>query len=261
MRFERFLKGLAPLVLMSIGLGLAGCDEVSVDGDATKGVPLAELDLSGPAPTRIALGSSDTVILTEGDTLAITIEGDAQASEDLRFVREKDLLGIGRKSGMFSNKDGAPATIRVTMAAPTELMIGGSGTIEAQRLASKAMIAMGGSGTISFTEFTGERLEISIGGNGKVKGAGTADRLEVNIGGKGNVDLAGLKAERGEVSIGGTGDVAFASDGTVEANIAGSGTVKVTGRAKCTANSFGSGKLICEPAAGDIAAPAQAAAQ
>lgn len=253
MKFERFLKSLAPVVVMGMGITLAGCNGVDVNIGDSNGVPLAELDLTGPAPTRLALGSGDRVILTEGDTLAITIEGDAAAAEDLRFVRDKDLLGIGRKSGLFNN-DTTPATIRVTMAAPRELMIGGSGTIEAQRLASKAELAMGGNGTLSFTEFTGERLEISIGGSGNVKGAGAAERLEINIGGKGNVDLAGLKATRGEVSIGGSGDVAFASDGTVEASIAGSGTVRVTGRAKCTANSFGSGKLICEPPAGDTAA-------
>jgi hypothetical protein len=261
MKFERFWKGMAPIVMMGIGLGLAGCDNVSVNVGDDKGVPLAELDLSGPAPTGIALGSGDTVILTEGDTLAITIEGDDKAKEDLRFFRDKETLGIGRKSGLMGNKGGTPATIRVTMAAPKELIIGGSGTILAQRLAANAELAMGGSGTITFTEFAGDTLQISIGGSGKVKGAGTAKRLQVNIGGKGDVDLAGLKTERGEVSIGGSGDVAFASDGTVEASIAGSGTVKVTGRAKCTANSFGSGKLICEPAAEDIATPAEASAE
>lgn len=260
MKFERFLKGMAPLAMIGMGLTLAGCNGVEVNMGEGEGVPLAELDLGGAVPTRLALASGDTVILTEGDRLAITIEGDAAAKEDLRFNRDKDLLGISRKSGLF-NKDTAPATIRVTMAAPKELIIGGSGSIEAQRLAPKTTMAIGGSGTINFTEFAGERLEISIGGNGNVKGAGAAERLEVNIGGKGNVDLAGLKAERGEVSIGGSGDVAFASDGTVDANIAGAGTVKVTGRAKCTANSFGSGKLICEPAAGDTAAPEPAPAE
>lgn len=259
MRFERFLKSMAPLVMMGMGVSLAGCDGVSVNVGDSEGVPLAELDLSGPVPTRIALGSGDRVILTEGDQLAITIEGDDAAKKDLRFMRDKDLLGIARKSGLF-NKDTAPATIRVTMAPPTELMIGGSGTIEAQSLDPNATLAIGGSGTINFARFVGEWLEISIGGSGNVKGAGTAKQLEINIGGKGKVDLAGLKTERGEVSIGGSGDVAFASDGEVEANIAGSGTVKVTGRAKCTTNSFGSGKLICEPAA-EPQEPAPAAAQ
>ena len=241
------LNRIAPLAVIAMGLGLSACGDVKVNIGDSEGVPLAELDLSGPAPTRLALGSGDRVILTQGDTLAIAIEGDAKANKDLRFVRDQDLLDIARHSGLFS-KDSAPATIRVTMAAPKELMIGGSGTIEAPALARKAELTIGGSGTIRFADFTGERLEIAIGGSGNVTGAGTAERMEINIGGKGNVDLAELKADKAEITIGGSGDVAFASDGMVEATIAGSGTVKVTGRAQCTANSFGSGKLICEPA-------------
>lgn len=246
MRFEQFLKRMAPLVVAGMGVSLAGCDNVKVNMGDSDGVPLAEFDLSGPAPKGLALASGDTVILTEGDELAITIEGDEKAREDLRFSRKDEVLSIARANGLF-RKDAAPATIRVTMAAPRELMIGGSGSIEAQSLASTADITIGGSGDVTFAGIAGERLEIAIGGSGKVTGAGTARRLEISIGGKGDVDLARLSTERAEVSIGGSGDVAFASDGTVEANIAGSGTVRVKGRAKCTANSFGSGKLVCEP--------------
>ncbi len=246
MRFEQFLKHLAPLVMMSLGASLAGCGGVKVNMGDTDGVPLPELDLSGPAPTKLALASGDTVILTEGEALSITIEGDDTAKEDLRFVHKDKLLGIARSSGLMSN-GGAPATIRVTMARPSELIIGGKGTIAAQGLAAKAKLVIGGSGDMSFEDITAEQLEIVIGGSGKVKGAGSAQQMDISIGGQGTVDLAGLKAERATISIGGSGDVAFASDGTVEANIGGSGKVKVKGRAKCTSKSFGTGQLICEP--------------
>jgi hypothetical protein len=245
---EQFLKRMVPLAMIGMGASLSGCNGVNVDIGNSDGVPLAELDLSGPAPTKLALGSGDNVILTEGDTLSIEIEGDDKAREDLRFTHKDGTLGIGRASGFIKmNNKTAPATIRVTMAAPSELMIGGSGSIEAQSLASNAQLAIGGSGNITFASMAGERLEIAIGGSGKVKGAGSATRMEVSIGGKGDVDLAELKTDRAEISIGGSGDVAFASDGVVEANIAGSGTITVKGRAKCTSNSFGSGKLVCEP--------------
>jgi hypothetical protein len=243
---ERFFKRMVPLALMGMGASISGCDGTNISFGDSEGVPLAELDLTGPAPTELALGSGDTVILSQGDTLAITIEGDDAARDDLRFVRDGAMLGIGRASGLGTNKT-SPATIRVTMAAPTELMIGGRGAIAAQSLASTAELAIGGSGSISFASVDAERLEIAIGGSGKVTGAGTAKRMEINIGGRGDVDLAGLNAERVEITIGGSGDVAFASDGTVGATIAGSGDIAVTGRAKCTTKSFGSGKLTCTP--------------
>lgn len=244
---EQFLKRMVPLAMMGMGASLSGCDGVGIRIGDSDGVPLAELDTSGPAPTGLALGSGDTVILTEGDTLAITIEGDDAARDDLRFTLKDETLGIGRASRL-TGKRSAPATIRVTMAAPRSLMIGGSGSIEAQSLAPTADLAIGGSGDITFAGINGESLAIGIGGSGNVKGAGSVQRMEINIGGKGNVDLPELRADRAEIAIGGSGDVAFASDGTVEATIAGAGTVRVKGRAKCTANSFGSGRLICEPA-------------
>lgn len=222
---ERFLKRM--VALMGIGASLSGCDGTNISFGDRDGMPLAELDLSSPAPTELALGSGDTVILRQGDTLAITVEGDDAARDDLRFVRDGAMLGIGRASGLGTNK-ASPATIRVTMAAPTELMISGSGAIEAQSLASTAELAIGGSGSISFASVDAERLEIAIGRSGKVTGAGTAKRMEINIGGRGDIDLTKLNAERAEITIGGSGDIAFASNGTVEATIAGSGKLTCT---------------------------------
>lgn len=246
MKFERFVKALAPVAVMGMGITLSGCDAVNIKMGSADGVPLSELDMSGPAPEKLVLSLGDKVILTEGETLSIEVEGDAKAREDMRFQRENGTLTIGRASGLF--KKTTPATIRITMAAPTEMVIGGSGEIAAERLASKSELVIGGAGTISFAPTEMERLEITIGGSGTVKGAGSAERMEITIGGNGEVDLADFKAERAEISIGGSGDVAFASDGTVEASISGSGTVKVTGNAKCSSKSLGSGQLICSPA-------------
>ena len=83
-----------------------------------------------------------------------------------------------------------------------------------------------------------------------MKGAGTTKELEILIGGSGKIVMPQLEADKAEVSIGGSGDVAFASDGTVEATIGGAGDVNVTGNAKCTLQSFGSGALNCTPTSG-----------
>jgi hypothetical protein len=234
---------------------LAGCDGADVEINGQKGVPLSEIEIAGPPPSEVFLASGDTVILTEGDTFAIKVEGNN--TETLRFVRDSEVIGITREDGWNGNSD---ATIRITMPAPKEVVIGGAGTIQAPALASEADINIGGSGTVEFGKITGQRLGINIGGSGKVTGAGTAKELEILIGGSGEVEMPGLKADTAEISIGGSGDVAFASDGTVEANIAGAGDVKVTGNAKCTVSAFGSGTLTCNPASsgasGELSAPA-----
>jgi hypothetical protein len=233
----------AALAALALGALLTGCDGADIEINGKKGVPLAEVEIAGAAPTEVVLSSGDTVILTEGTTFALKVEG--PDTESLRFVRDDELIGITREADWSGDSN---ATIRITMPPPKEVVIAGSGTITAQSLAPTANISIGGAGTITFTKVAAEKLGVNIGGSGTVRGTGTAKRLEVNIGGSGDVELAGLKADSAEVSIGGAGDVAFASDGEVEANIAGAGDVKVTGSAKCTVNAFGSGTLTCSPA-------------
>lgn len=243
------LNRLVPLAAAALIAPLAACDgQMEINGQ--KGVPLAEVELTGTPPIEVVLASGDTVIVSDGNTFTIKAEG--PGAESLRFVRDERTIGITREEG-FSGKEAA--TIRITMPPPEELVIAGSGTIQAQSLAKDAEISIGGSGVIAFARAAAEKLAINIGGSGTVRGAGTAKVLEVNIGGAGDVKMAGLKADTADVSIGGSGDVEFASDGSVEANIAGAGDVKVAGNAKCTVNAFGSGTLTCTPT-GATTAPA-----
>ncbi|MEO0057378.1 MAG: hypothetical protein RIT17_828 [Pseudomonadota bacterium] len=253
--FKPSTRRLAALAMLASATALAGCDGADVEINGQKGVPLAELEIAGPPPSEVFLASGDTVILTEGDTFAITVEG--PNTDTLRFVRDKELIGITRKDGWDGDSN---STIRITMPAPKELVIGGAGTITAPTLASEADINIGGSGTIEFGKITGQRLGINIGGSGKVTGAGTAKELEILIGGSGEVMMPGLKADTADITIGGSGDIAFASDGTVEANIGGAGEVNVAGNAKCTINAMGSGTLNCTPTAAGAPAALPAAA-
>ena len=235
--------------LLAGGTLLAGCDGGNIEINGQKGVPLSEIEIAGAPPSEVVLSSGDTVILTEGDTFDIKVEG--SDTDTLRFVRDSEVIGITREKGW---KGSGTATIRITMPPPREVVIAGSGTIKAATLASTSEIVIGGAGTVEFGALAAEKLGINIGGSGTVRGAGTVKRLEVNIGGTGDVELPGLKADKAEVAIGGAGDVTFASDGEVEANIAGAGDVKVTGNAKCTVNAFGSGTLTCSPTSGGASA-------
>lgn len=230
-----------PLAALALFAPLAGCDgQMEINGK--EGVPLSQVELAGPPPSEVVLASGDTVIVSDGNTFTIKVEG--ADTDTLRFVRDERTIGITREKGWDGESS---AVIRITMPPPEEVVIAGSGTIKAQSLASTAEVSIGGSGDVEFGSAAAEKLGINIGGSGSVKGGGTAKVLEINIGGSGDVALAGLKADKAEVSIGGNGDVAFASDGAVEANIAGSGDIKVAGNAKCTLNAFGSGTLTCSP--------------
>ena len=72
MNFGSFARGLGPIVAIGLAAALAGCDGAKVTFDGEQGKPLEELDLTGAAPTGVALLGPDTVRITRGDTLTIS---------------------------------------------------------------------------------------------------------------------------------------------------------------------------------------------
>ncbi|MGB3737853.1 MAG: head GIN domain-containing protein [Pontixanthobacter sp.] len=228
-----------------LALALAGCGE-SMRISSENGVPLAQLDFQGTAPTALGVSGPDDVVLTIGDALAIAVEGDPDAVEDLRFERTGDELRIMRKSGM--GWDSGTATIRVTMPPPERLTLSGSGSIDAPVLARDAAIASSGSGTVEVADIQTDRLKVDITGSSRISGSGTTYRLAIAVSGSGQANLRNLTAQQATVSSAGSGDVAFASDGRVTASVAGSSDVTVIGDAVCIGNTSGSGSLSCRAA-------------
>ncbi len=92
--------GIARVAAIAAGLAMAGmvagCDAESVSMAGKKGVPLAELDLSGASPNAIALMGPDTVRVTEGEKLAIEVEGSDEMVAAMRFTLDGETLGILR---------------------------------------------------------------------------------------------------------------------------------------------------------------------
>ncbi len=256
--FERFFKTMVSVAAMGIGLAAAGCtDGFNITIGDGEGVPLADLDMSGAAPTELALATRDRVVLSEGKTLAIKVTGDPEAIEALRFNLGDDSLGVMREKG--SNAEGR-AVVAVTMPAPREIVLAGSGEIDAPALAEEAEVNMAGSGTVRIGKVASTRLSVNVMGSGKLEAAGTAEKLDFNVAGSGQLAARGLKVDRAEINIAGSGGGEFASDGKVSANVAGSGDVTVYGRAECKISAMGSGKLRCREASGDWSDNAKPAA-
>ncbi len=238
------IKKLAPVAAMAMAFGTAGCDGMDVRINDTEGVPLAELDMSGDPPTEVVLAGPDTVVISDGDTLDIQVEGDDEAVAALRFSLEDGTLGIHREKDGWDNK--GTATVRVTMPSPEELVIAGSGSLEAASLAGNAGVTIAGSGDATTANVSAEKLEVTVAGAGTYNASGAAGELELTVAGSGSARMAGLKVDGAEITIAGSGDAEFASDGEVEANIVGSGNVTVTGEATCTVSSIGSGRVQCK---------------
>ena len=248
MNLKSFLRGMAPLAAIALAAATSGgCDKMHVSVGGEEGKKLADLDLTGATPTEVALLGPDTVRIAQGDKLAISVEGDPDVAEQMRFTLNDGTLGILRKGGKWSGEK--TVTVNVTMPAPRKLVMAGSGKIFSPAMASdKARVTIAGSGTIETDAVATDSLKVDIAGSGSYRAAGTAKSLKLTIAGSGDARLDVLKVEDAKVDIVGSGNSAFASDGTVKANIMGSGEVRVIGRATCKVTAMGSGKLICEPA-------------
>lgn len=239
---RRKAKMVGAVSALAATISLSGC--INFD-TGFSGVPLDEVDMSASAPVDFTLAGPDDAILTVGETLDIQVEGDPDVIEDLRFKLDGDELSVGRESGWDSAN--GKAIIRITMPAPRELAIAGSGDIKAATLASEAEVTVAGSGEITVESIASEDLEATVAGSGSLTGSGSAKTLEISIAGAGDINFADLTADTVEISIAGSGDVELVSDGTVNTSIAGSGNVAVTGNATCETSSVGSGNVTCRP--------------
>jgi len=245
---KSLFKAVIPLAAIGLATSLSGCDGADIKFDGKEGVPLAELDMSGDAPTSVVLAGPDNIVITDGDELTIDVEGDQESVDAVRFALSDGTLAVMREKDNWSGSN--VATIRVTLPALTDLSIGGSGKIDAQSLTGDSSVNIGGSGTVKIASIATDSLDINVGGSGDISGSGTTERLEINIAGSGDVGLSAVTVGNADINIVGSGDAKFASDGNVEANIAGSGNVTVTGNATCTINSLGSGTLTCDSPSG-----------
>ncbi len=248
---------------LPLALGLSACSGMDGTINGQAGVPLSEVGTGGSAPLELIVAGPDKVIVTEGDTLSIDVEGSDDAVAAVRFVVDENFLGITREQDSWDYT--SAATVRVTMPALREVSVSGSGSVEADALAQNAEVSLSGSGGFSggevdvqtleidvsgsgsarFESIAAETIEMSLSGSGSVYGEGNVGRLEASLSGSSGVNFAELKAEDARISVSGSGSVSLQSDGTVVADLSGSGSVRVKGTATCTENASGSGSLNC----------------
>jgi hypothetical protein len=216
---------------------LAGTLGAQMREGACEGVPLAELDLTGPPPRKVSLCGPAQVVVNEGEAFAVDVEP-GPTGEEVLFSRHEERLGV-------SGGD-ADSVVRVTLPAPRKLAVAGSGRMTAEKLARDGKVSVAGSGRLELASVGGGHLKVSIAGSGRVAIDGQADELELSIAGSGSCDAEGLVVDRAAVHIAGSGDTIFTCNGEVAAHLIGSGNVIVRGSARCSVHSVGSGTVTCE---------------
>ena len=230
MRLDELFKGLGYL---------AGSIGSQVRDSVVQGVPLEELDLTGPAPTKVALLGPAQLVVNAGEVFRVDIEtAPGPDSQEVRFSLDEGKLGVAG-----GDRD---TVVQVTLPAAAKLTVAGSGRMTAEKLGPDGEISIAGSGRLEVAAVEGGKLKVSIAGSGRLAADGQADELELSIAGSGSCDAEGLVAEKASVHIAGSGDAIFTCNGEVAAHLMGSGNVIVRGSARCSVHSMGSGTVTCE---------------
>lgn len=193
--------------------------------------------------TGIAFGVAGDLILEQGSTFSVVLEGDEDFLEEIETIVKGNKLVIRHDNWFsFGNKK---VTVYVTMPEIVSLSVSGSGKMiaEGPLRAAGLDMSVSGSGDIELKDLNAESIDCSISGSGSIELNGGAEDGELSISGSGNYDGQTFQLNTLEVSISGSGTCRAAVEEELEARVSGSGDVYYSGNPQVDARVSGSGKV------------------
>lgn len=220
------------------------------DNDSQPGVPASGQGTSRTFQvagfTAVDLRGSDNADVRVGPDFSVRAEGPSDRLDDLKIVKDGDVLKISRKSNHMSWGGGRDVKVFVTMPAIRAASISGSGDMAVDRVEGGAFEgSTAGSGDLSIHQIKAGSVTLSIAGSGDIDASGATQDLSLSIAGSGNIDAGGLTASAGKVSIAGSGDAKAVVNGHAKVSMMGSGDVDLGGNATCDVSKMGSGEVRC----------------
>ncbi len=195
----------------------------------------------------IDLMASADVIIKQGATYKVVVEGQKNISEILETVVDNGILRIKFKEGSWNlNFDKLNVYVETPSVSSIELSGSGNMTLESAFNADDLDIKVSGSGNIKTADgLTAKKINVEIGGSGDIKmGTTTATELKATVLGSGNFDINGT-GDKAEFQVTGSGDID--ADGfitkTTEAQTMGSGNINCHATESIDAHIMGSGDI------------------
>jgi len=191
----------------------------------------------------IGLSFSGDVILTQGSTQSVQVEGQKNVLDNIQRQVKSGYWNIKFDKNVRNHEK---VIVRVTMSSLDKVSLSGSGNITTTNRFTglqDVSVSVSGSGDISLN-LSGEDINCRISGSGKIDLAGQASSTEVAISGSGDLHAFDLQSESSKIRISGSGDVEISASSSVAASISGSGGVRYKGGAtNINSKVSGSGKV------------------
>ena len=193
----------------------------------------------------VNLGGSGVVNITQGSDYQVEFVGSVDVFEDMKFEVRSNKLNIGRKKSSSWTRSSGNYEVFITMPEIRDLSVSGSGRmiIEKTFTADDVDLVVSGSGKIQ-ARMKASSLDISISGSGETELIGEANALDASISGSGKVMGKNFKVANVDARISGSGNVYVHATNSIESRISGSGSIYYTGEpSHINNNSSGSGKI------------------
>jgi hypothetical protein len=180
--------------------------------------------------TKISFRVPGKLILTQGATTKVEIEGKKDVIKEIETTVEGSKLVIGKEGKWFNwNNDGDEVTVYVTIKDMQALSVSGSGNL------------------IGEGKFTAGNLDLAVSGSGSLKiDVNATGNIEADVSGSGDIDLKG-KAANFSSDVSGSGGIKIDMSINDEADfeVSGSGRIQASGEAQVAKASIsGSGKVL-----------------
>jgi len=146
--------------------------------------------------------------------------------------------------GVHNVKAVTPMVIYITTPHLNRIVQSGSGSILSDYFESDHFeLVLSGSGNIE-ADFAANSADVLLSGSGKIEINGLADNAKLTVSGSGNVDGSGLEVETCQTVTSGSGNMWISVSNYLSSRISGSGNVYYNGTPSVETSISGSGKVI-----------------
>lgn len=190
----------------------------------------------------VNLGFSGDVILTQGNTQKIVMEGQQNILDNIRREVKSGVWNVYFDKSIREMKN---VTVHITLPNLDEVRLSGSGSIRSTNKftgADDMEIRVSGSGGITL-DYTANSTDLALSGSGEINLSGESKELSIAVSGSGDIVAGNLKTDNCDIHISGSGDATVNVNNSLETHISGSGDVRYSGSPSVEARISGSGDV------------------
>jgi hypothetical protein len=200
-----------------------------------------------PDFTAVEMHGSGTLIITQGSTPGLVVEGESRVLDQLRTTLVGNTLVIDFDRTWFKpwtfgwDND---VVCRLTVTDLTRIEGHGSTDIEGQQviIADRLEVSASGSGDITLG-VQAQSLDVRTSGSADITLSGTADVLTFNSSGSSNLQSRDLRCRTATIDCSGSSDVEVNASQELNVSISGSGDVGYVGNPAIKSSLSGSGDI------------------